>query len=242
LATSFILAGGVFYLSWLELWPAAIALVLAVEFWNLRTAEVGFSKALIRRIPAILMGAALALIISVSVRLVAQLVLAGGYVIWRWWWTGRRGDEPSALPNLLLVQAVVLQALFLVAAEWRGPEGVPEWLILLLVWAGSYLAVFSVLSQRAERAAGVMAATWALVATEISWVLMRWLHVYTLAGGYLLVPLPVLILVGLAYCYGSIYASQRQGRLSRARLAEYLVIGLVLIAIVVFGTPWKGSL
>jgi hypothetical protein len=239
---SIAVAAGVFWLSWQELWPAAIALVLAVELWNLRTAEGGLGKALIRRVPALLMGAAVAILISVSVRLVAQVVLAGVYAVWRWWWTGRRGDEPSSLPSLLLIQALVFQALFLMAAQWRGPGGVPEWLTLLLVWAGSYLAVYSVLSQRAERAAGVMAATWALVATEIAWVLMRWLHVYTLAGGYLLVPLPVLILVGLSYCFGSIYASQRQGRLSRARLAEYLVIGVILIAIVVFGTPWKGSL
>jgi hypothetical protein len=87
-----------------------------------------------------------------------------------------------------------------------------------------------------------MAATWALVCTEISWVLLRWLFTYTVTGGYILVPQPMLILTALAYCFGSIYVSQRKGSLSRARLTEYLLIGLILIAIVVTGTPWRGSL
>jgi hypothetical protein len=197
---------------------------------------------LLARVPAILVGAAFSLIIGVSLRAMTQVAVAVVYALWRAWWT-RKATDKGGVPNLLAVQVVMFEALFLMAAEWRGTDGgVPEWVILLLVWLGSYLSVFSALSERGERAAGVMAATWALVATEISWVLLRWLFVYTVSGGYLLVPQPALILSALAYCYGSIYLSQRQGRLSRARLTEYLMIGLILIGIVITGTPWKGSL
>jgi hypothetical protein len=241
LLVSALLAGGVFYLARLnEWWPVAVMLVLAVELWALR-ASGSRVKMLLERAPAILVGAATALIIAVSIRQATQIAFAVLYAVWRWQ-SVQRPDLTRSLPNLLFMQALLLQGLFLVAAEWRGEQGVPEWVVLLLIWLGSYLAVYATLSSRQERAAGVMAATWALVAAEISWVLLRWLHVYTLTGGYLLVPLPVLILTGIGYCYGSIYQSQRQGKLSRARLAEYIFIGLILIAIVVFGTPWRGNL
>jgi hypothetical protein len=241
LVVSVLLAGGVFYLSRVnQWWPVAVMLVLAVELWGLRAAG-SRSKMLVEQAPRLLVGVATALIIAVSIRQATQIAFAVLYALWRWW-SIRNPDLTKSMTNLLFMQALILQGLFLVAAEWRGDQGVPEWSILLTVWLGSYLAVFSTLTKRGERAAGVMAATWALVAAEVSWVLLRWLHVYTLTGGYLLVPLPVLLLAGIGYCYGSIYLSQRQGKLSRARLAEYIFIGLILIAIVVFGTPWKGSL
>jgi hypothetical protein len=178
-------------------------------------------------------------VIAVAPRLVTQAVVAGLYAVWRWWVSGSgRAAHKTSLLNLLIVQAVVFEALFLMAAEWQTSE----WVVLALVWACAYLSVYSILDRRGERVAAVMAATWALVAAEISWVLLRWLFVYTVNGGYLLVPQPALVLSALAYCFGSIYASQREGKLSRARLTEYLLIGLILIAIVITGTPWKGTL
>jgi hypothetical protein len=71
---------------------------------------------------------------------------------------------------------------------------------------------------------------------------MQWLFTYTTAGGYLLVPQPALVLTALAYVFGSIYVAQREGKLSRGRLTEYLLIGLILIAIVAIGTSWRGSI
>jgi hypothetical protein len=116
------------------------------------------------------------------------------------------------------------------------------WVVLFLVWMGAYLSVYAVLARRGERTAGVMAATWGVVCVEVAWVLLSWLFVYTIGGGYILVPQPALILTALAYCFGSIYLSQREGTLSRGRLGEYLVIGLILIGIVVIGTSWRGSI
>ena len=88
----------------------------------------------------------------------------------------------------------------------------------------------------------VLAATWALVAAEIAWVLQAWLVTYVVAGQTLLVPQPVLVLTGVAYCFGSIFAAQRRGRLSRGRLLEYMTVGLVVLVIVVVGTSWRASL
>jgi hypothetical protein len=240
--SSLLLAGGVFGLALKSWWLVAVMLVIAVELWGVRGAAESRGKKLLARVPAILAGCAVALIIAVSLRMAAQVAIVLGYAVWRWWWLGQPNWAAGSLGNLLGVQIVVFEALFLMAAEWRGESGVPEWLVLLLVWICAYLPLYSVLVQRGERAAGVMAATWALVATEISWVLLRWLFVYTVSGGYLLVPQPALILSALGYCYGSIYVSQRQGKLSRARLTEYVLIALVLIAVVTTGTPWRGTI
>jgi hypothetical protein len=224
-----------------DLWPIAVALVLIVELWRLRpgsTAPANRVKVALERMSAILIGSSLALFIAVSPRVLTQVAFSMLYVVWAIWWESKEHDVKTTLINLLVVQIAVFEALFLMSAVWRSTE----WIVLILVWGGCYLSVYSALTLRAERMAGVMAATWALVATEISWVFLRWLFVYTLPGGYLLVPQPTIVLTAIAYCFGSIYISQRQGNLSRGRLTEYLLIGLILITIVITGTPWRGSL
>jgi hypothetical protein len=226
------------------LWPLAGLAVIAVELWGLQPGG-GVSAArrsgeFWARVPAVLMGLAAILIIAVSPRLATQAGVAVLFAVWRLWQRTLKPDEQTSLANLLLVQATMFEALFLAAGVWR--HGMPEWLVVGLVWCGAYLSVYSTLTRRGERADGVMAATWALVAAEVSWVLLLWLFMYTVPGGYLIVPQPAVVLTGLAYCFGSIYVSQRQGSLSRGRLTEYLLIGLILIAIVITGTPWRGTL
>jgi hypothetical protein len=237
-AMSLVEAAAVFFLAKQNgLWPLAVGVVLVIEL-GARIWTPGERK-LMERVPEVLMGVSVALVIAVAPRLVTQAVVAVAYGVWRWW-SAQRSDGQTGLFSLMLVQAAMFEAIFLMAAMpgWR----LPEWLVMVLVWLAAYLSVYSVLARRGERAAGVMAATWALIAVEVSWVLLRWLFVYTVTGGYLLVPQPALILTALAYCFGSIYVSQRQGNLSRGRLTEYLLIGLILIAIVITGTPWRGTL
>lgn len=225
-----------------DIWPLAGVIVLAAELWFVRQssdrAKSSLSSRVFDRMPAILVGLSVVVIVAVSPRLVTQAVAAGLYAAWQIWWSAQRQAGREPLASLLLVQVAVFEAVFLMAAVWRTPS----WIILILVWLGAYLSVYAALVRRGERSAGVMAATWAVIAVEVAWVLLLWLFVYTIGGGYILVPQPALILTAMAYCFGSIYQSQRQGMLSRGRLAEYLVIGLILIAIVVIGTSWHGSL
>jgi hypothetical protein len=246
-AVSVVLAAVVTMLSQRSgLWPlAALVIVLTElsELWparpraKLRGKNLG--SYLLMKAPALLVGTGVALIIALTPRLITQVSAAVLYAAWRIWWSNVRIDSSSGLAGLLVVQGVMFEAIFLMAAIWRTtPSGV----VMAAVWAGSYLSVYSVLHRRGERGASVMAATWALVTTEISWVLLLWLFVYTATGGYVLVPQPALILTALAYCFGNIYLAQRQGSLSRARLTEYLLIGLILITIVITGTPWRGSI
>jgi hypothetical protein len=233
------LAGAVLVLALQRgLWPVAMALVAVVELWPVRSAQRGARWVALRNhLPQLMVGMSVALIIAVAPREATQVVAAGLYALWRTWWTRQGEDTKHDLLNLLAVQGAVYEALFLLAAAWRTSE----WLILALVWGSSYITVFGVLEKRGERVAGLMAATWALIAAEISWVLLTWLFVYTIYGGYLLVPQPALVLSALGYCFGNIYATQRAGKLSRGRLTEYLLIGLILIAVVITGTSWKGG-
>jgi hypothetical protein len=147
-------------------------------------------------------------------------------------------DTTAGLVKLLAVQALAFEALFLMAAVWQTPRPV----LLVLVWAAVYATTYQVLAARHERGAGVLAAAWALTATEASWIFLTWLVSYVTPGQYLVVPQPALVLTALGYCFGSIYAAQRGGILNRARLTEYLLIGLILLGIVIAGTTWRGTL
>jgi hypothetical protein len=221
------------------LWPLAALFVAVFELRGLigkdtkQMPELAMDRALM-----VLAGLSATLIIAVTPRLVTQVLFAALYGLWRATISREKVESRFGLINLLITQVALLEAVFLMAAVWQTTE----WIIIALVWAASFVAVYSVLSRRHEPGAGVMASVWALVCAEISWVLIRWLFVYILPGGYLLVPQPVVVLGALAYCFGSIYVAQRRGSLSRGRLTEYLLIGLILIAIVITGTPWRGSL
>ncbi len=220
-------------------WPAAVLVVVATELWLVRPVAgaslVERGRALLGRTAPLAIGLSTVMIVAASPRLVSQVGVAVLYAAWRLWWELRPAMR-QGLAGLLIVQAAVFEAVFLMAAIWRSPE----WLVLALAWLGAYVSVYAVLSSRGERAAGVMAATWAVVVVEVGGVLLWWLFTYTMTGGYVFVPQPALVLTALGYCFGSIYASQREGNLSRGRLAEYLVIGLILIAIVIMGTSWHG--
>lgn len=222
-----------------DLWPLAVAAILVIEIglvW--RGKQVRTWTRILPHVPAIVVGSSIAVIITVTPRELSQLALAVVYGVWRWQWKGDYGDGRLSLIQVLGAEIVGFWAIFLMSAEWRTYE----WLVLLLVWACAYVPTVIVLRARKERMAPVLASAWALVATEVSWVLIRWLFVYVVPSGYLLIPQAVVVLGGLGYVFGNIYLAQREGKLSRSRLTEYLLIGMILIAVVITGTPWHGNL
>jgi hypothetical protein len=223
------------------LWWVAALLVVGIELRVLipgtQTQTVTPRDVVWDKLPGLFLGLSAILIVALVPRQATQAVVALLYGLWLFWRQQATAEVSVSLVQLLLVQGVMFEAIFLMAAIWQ----VPTWLILAFVWAGAYTGVYGVLRRRGDRSAGVMAATWGVIATEVSWVLMLWLITYTMRGGYVLVPQPALILTALTYVFGSILSSSRQGNLSRARLAEYMMIGLVLVVIVVLGTSWRGN-
>ena len=224
-----------------QLWWLALGVVTAIELrgvWAGHKLSKDKDKLLGRlweRMPSLIVALSIITIVAVLPRRVSQIVILVAYGAWLVWRERTAGKAITTYLNLLLVQAVMFEAIFLASAISQRPS----WLILLLVWVGSYASIYSTLVRRGDRSAGVMAATWAVIAAEVSWVLLLWLVTYTNGGGFVMVPQPALILTALAYVFGSILLSSRAGTLSRARLAEYLVIGVILVLIVVVETVWR---
>lgn len=216
-----------------DLWWLALILVGAVEL----IAVWGQRRVAWQLIVPMVMAVCVILVMTLVPRMASQVVLAVGYTAWRWWWsTGEAGR--AHLPNLLGLQTMISLAVFLMAVVWR----VPAPMVVLLMWGLAYITVLSVMQARRETSAKLLAAAWALIATELAWILQFWLFTYTVRGGYAMVPQGVLVITALGYCFGSVYMSARAGSLSRSRLLEYLAIGLVVIIMVVSGTSWKGAI
>jgi hypothetical protein len=218
-------------------WPLAFILICLLELagpW--RSLRV---HRLVQATPRLIAGFSASWMIALYPRALTQIGVAVAYLLWRAWLENH--SERLAHRNLVIAlatQAFAFEAIFLAAAIWD----VPKIVLLTLVWVAAYSCTYHLLVQRQDRAAGLLAAAWALIATEVSWVCLAWLVSYTILQGYFIVPQPAIILTVMGYCFGSIYLAQRQNQLGRRRLAEYLIITLAIILIVVAGTTWKGSL
>lgn len=166
------------------------------------------------------------------------VVLALVYGLWLVWLTARKVGPKTGLIVASVNQFLALQAIFLAAAFW----GIPDILLLALAWTSAYLVADQLLIEFQDRSRRALATAWALVVAECTWIFSIWLVNYVvvwLEPAYLIVPQPAIVLTALGYCFGGIYVSHREGKLSRGRLIEYLLIGLALLLVVIAGTEWN---
>lgn len=218
------------------LWVALPVVALATVYPLLASGDLTRDM-LAARSPRWLVGLSVTLAIALIPKLYSQLALAGGY--WLWLVLGRiilKDDQPLSLPISGAVQFMALCGIFLASALWHLSSVV----VIVAVWISSFVAADGLLRARQERARPVLAAAWALIATECAWILWTWTINYLLLGGYIIIPQAAVVISALGYCFGSIYIAHLTSRLSRARLIEYLMIGLLLIGIVLYGTKWSG--
>lgn len=230
------LAGFVWIASVHNLVVLALLAIVLVELPTLR--RLPTQAEVLAEVPEFILGASVAVLIALYPRAISQLVIAVAYLGWRIWLGQMKVGSSNQLVAALVHQIVLFEALFLAAAIWSPSRVV----LLVILWASSFILVYQLLESRGDRGAAVLAAAWALVASEAAWIFLAWLVSYVIAGGYLIVPQATIILGGLTYCAGSIYLAQREGKLSRARLSEYLVIALILVVIVITGTAWRGTI
>lgn len=226
---SLVLAAGLWVVvAWWGIWQLGILAVAAAEVpWRARLKGPWPWLRLVAGLAAV---TALA---TYPVWPVGRLVVAGiyaAYLIWLTW-------EVRLPAQSWTVQFLAFEALFV----WMATGGVPRSAGAALVWLAVYAATLAGLAGAAGELAPILAATWALVAAEIGWVLSAWLVTYVLPLPGLLLAQPALVLAGVGYCFGNIYLAQRQGQLSRWRFTEFLVVGIILIAIVVVGTNWRAT-
>lgn len=231
-----VVAATVWYFAHQVLVLPAILVVAVAELWPGQDQP---SWTLLRpRATQLTMGIAAVLMIAILPKALTQVAVAILYAAWRVGGSKISYAGRGGLIKLLAVQLAVFESLFLMAAVWQAPLI----MVLALLWAACFVTVQQALRERGERAADVLAATWALATVELSWVLVTWLVSYILPGNYLIVPQAVVVLGALGYCFGSIYSAQRQGKLNRSRLTEYLLLGLIVLWIIIAGTQWRGTL
>jgi hypothetical protein len=152
---------------------------------------------------------------------VTQVALAVGYAIWLMAWERFHARPGLALGIAGLNQLLAVSAIFLATAFWHWPELVT----VSFVFGVSFANARWYLGLQGERAAHILAVTWGLVVAQICWVLAAWQVHYIIGGGYLVIP----------------QAAHADKRLSRRLLIEYVAITGVLLAIVVAGTRWSGT-
>lgn len=184
-------------------------------------------------------GISLCLLIALTANLAVQIGLAVLIAAWRLFLYPPAGtDQRLAIIACAIAQALAVTAIFTAEAFWHWPGIV----VLVLIWLVSYAIARNVMIAVNEKNYTVLAAGWALIACEVSWVLTLWMVSYIMPGGVLIIPQATILIMSMAYCYGSIYLAHRAGRLSRARLAEYAIIGIGLLLVVISGTKWNGSI
>ena len=215
---------------WVNLWWALV--LAAALWWYHARAEDRLTRGLF----AIAL-ISLTLLFALNTSLVGQILLAASYGAW---FLGRKHYAKTA--NFQVWQAGWLEFIALSAAF--SAEAIWHWsvvIVLAAVYAAS-LGIAHAFFAGGERAVGALATAWGLIVVEASLLFSIWLVQYVLPKDILLVPQPAVVITVLGYCFGSIYVAHSGSRLSRARLAEYAIIGLCLVMIVIAGTHWSGAI
>jgi hypothetical protein len=217
---------------------AALVLIPAGVVW----ARSGRSwEALLLASPSAIIGLSVVVLVGLNGQpvfpVLSQIVITLAYAVWLVWLRQLRLHKQSSLAVLAVQQLAATTAIFLAAASWHWPISVA----VPLIWAAMTGTTLWYLRIIGEQAAAILAVSWGLIAAEIAWVLSAWQVIYVIGGGAILIPQATLVLLGVGYCFASIYQSHSERRLSRRRLIEYVAIAAVLLAVVIAGTRWNGT-
>ena len=215
---------------------AALGFIILREAWAWYHSERTFAAVRAGSARAIAEFTAV-LLIGQNLHAPAQVSIAAGLWLWQIWLLAAPRERWAALLTAGVGQALVLMVLFLASSlpGWHWSN----WLVLGLLWPMSWLIAWQLMESQGERLASVLAAAWALATVEVSWVLLLWQVSYGLPGGFILIPQATIVMLSLGYCFTGIYLAHRRSQLSRARLAEYALIGLGLLILVLVGTHWN---
>ena len=169
---------------------------------------------------------------------VTQITLALLYATWLLFLPRLRRASSGQIAIAGVNQFMLTTVVFLAAAFWHWPNIA----VMVIMWAASYLNAWWYLEQTGERASRILAATWALIVAEVSWVLYIWQVNYIITAdlALLIIPQAAVVILGLGYAIASVHAAHTQKRLSRRRLIEYVALAGVLLAIIIAGTRWNG--
>lgn len=154
-----------------------------------------------------------------------------------WLTPHRKTNHGYPISIVAIGQFLTLSTIFSAQMLWHTPL----YLSLIMSWGTSFIIAECLLLSLDESNHQIIAAAWALIVTEISWILSVWQVGYVLPREILIIPQPAIITTGLGYCLGGIYLAHSQNRLNRIKLIEYLIVGLLILGIVISGTNWRGT-
>lgn len=161
-----------------------------------------------------------------------QVAVAIAYAVWLVAIKPRSGHIWVAL-QAGICQLVGLSVLFLLGRT------IPEAAVYIGAWVVAVISADHLLSSHKDPSAGLIASVWGLIVVQLTWVLWRWLLLYSLFNDRVLVPQAPLILTVLGYGLAAMYLDHSAKRLRKLRLAEYIAITLILLIVIIVGTNWN---
>lgn len=176
-----------------------------------------------------------AIIIMFDGDLDLQIAVAATYYLWLVLLKPRNGPVGMAV-QAGWCQFMGLQAIFLPGRD------LPELAVIGLSWLVATIAADHFLAGHQEGARGLLTLCWGLIAAQFSWLLWRWFIVYGLLDDRILMPQAVLVITIFGYTVGNIYLDHARRRLSKIRLAEYVLLCVGLFIAVIVGTQWDTRL
>lgn len=231
-----ILVIGLVLLIQFDLSPLAFAL-LAISKWQLL---LGGPRAWIRNFrdngcDLVVALSAVSAMVLFNDDLVLQSVVAISYGGWLFFL------EPLKSKPGIALQAGICQASGLTMLFLLG-RSIPELLVIGGSWIVALVAAEHFLSPYEDVSSSIITLGWGLLVAEFSWLMWRWLIVYSLFNGRVLLPQAPLVITIVGYVLGGMYLDHRNRKLKKRRLLEYVLISFGLLLVIIFGTKWDTRL
>lgn len=135
---------------------------------------------------------------------------------------------------VLIILTINVASLMQVLWHW------PPVFIMVFVWVLTFIIALWWLLPFVGRMEG-LAAIWALVCVELTWIMSRWIVLYQVPRLKVIISQPALIIASLAYSWGGMYYHHKKGTLTRPLLLEYLAVSSIVFILVVMLTKWTAG-
>jgi len=150
--------------------------------------------------------------------------------------------KPSSSTLMIGVQAMLSQLLGLSALYWYA-DTTGETILVLASWAIAVLSARHFLSAFEEPLARVMSLVWGLFVAQLTWLLNRWLIVYTIfEDRNIVVPQIVLVVGTIAFMASSLYYLHHSQNLRKQYIRRYLVYSWAIIILIIIFSDWTAEL
>jgi len=150
--------------------------------------------------------------------------------------------KPSSTSFMVGVQAMISQLLGLTALFWYA-DNISETLVILASWAIAVLSARHFLSAFEEPLARIMSMVWGLFVAQLTWLLNRWLIVYTIfEDRNIVLPQIVLVVGAIAFMVSSLYSLHHSQNLRKQYIRRYLAYTWIILLIIIIFSDWTAEL